>query len=183
MEKPVGPVVIKGLVPVPSGDEPRSVAVFLGNPDKVFLIYVDVHVGHTLSMALSGVKAERPQTHDLLASVLLGLGAEVDRVLINDMRESTFFARLFLRMENELGRKLVEIDARPSDCLVIALKHQRPVFVARTVFDAVEDASEQLDQFLRRRQSGESGETGEDPEASEDPDDPEDEPGGKPGGR
>ena len=71
---------------------------------------------------------------------LPGLGATLEHVVVNDAREGTFFARLLLGMENELGRKLVEIDARPSDSIVLALQQKRPLYVAQAVFDGVEDA-------------------------------------------
>jgi bifunctional DNase/RNase len=64
-------------------------------------------------MTLDGVKKERPLTHDLIGSILLGLGASLDHIVINDARDGTFFARIILRMENELGKKIVELDARP----------------------------------------------------------------------
>jgi bifunctional DNase/RNase len=59
-------------------------------------------------------------------------------------------------MENELGTKIVEIDARPSDSIVLALQHKRPIYVARAVFDAVEDRADVLEQW-RAQQSDEGG--------------------------
>ena len=75
-------------------------AVFLGNEDKAYVIYVDHSVGNAISMALNGVKKERPLTHDLMSSMLKGLDARITRILINDVQESTFFARIFVEMEN-----------------------------------------------------------------------------------
>ena len=141
-------------------------AVFLGNGEKTFVIYVDPFVGNTIQMTLNGVKKERPLTHDLIGSILLGLGARLEHVIVNDTREGTFFARVFLRMENELGRKLVEIDARPSDSIVMALQQQRPIYVARPVFDAVEDMTEILERALQQQ----AGEGGEDDEPGDDDD-------------
>ena len=111
-------------------------------------------------MTLNGVKKDRPLTHDLIGSLLLGLGAQLDHIVINDAREGTFFARILLRMENELGKKIIEIDARPSDSIVLALQQKRPVFVARAVFDAVEDMSEILER-VRRQQAEEKDSSGE----------------------
>ena len=102
-------------------------------------------------MTLDGVKKERPLTHDLIGHILTGLGATIDHVVINDVNEGTFFARILLRMENELGKKIVELDARPSDSTVLALQHKRPIFVARKVFDAVEDMTEILERVLRQQ--------------------------------
>ncbi len=155
MPNDVVPVTIKGVMPTANG-----CAVFLGGDEKTFVIYVDPSVGTAIQMTLNGVKKERPLTHDLIGSIFLGLGATLEHVLVNDAREGTFFARLLLRMENELGRKLVEIDARPSDSIVLALQQKRPIFVAREVFDGVEDMSAILEKVLKQ-QSEENGDDDE----------------------
>jgi len=153
MNPDVVTVTIKGVMPTANG-----CAVFLGDDHKTFVIYVDHSVGSAIQMSLKGEKKERPLTHDLIGSILLGLGANLEHILINDAREGTFFARILLRMENELGRKLIEIDARPSDSIVLALQHQRPLYVARAVFDGVEDMSEVLERVLKQ-QADESDES------------------------
>jgi hypothetical protein len=152
MQNDVVPVNIKGVMPTANG-----CAVFLGNEEKTFVIYVDHSVGNAIQMTLSGVKKDRPLTHDLIGSILLGLGASLDHVVVNDAREGTFFARILLRMENELGKKIVEIDARPSDSIVLALQQKRSIFVSRTVFESVEDMTEILERVLKQ-QSEESDE-------------------------
>ena len=154
------PVVIKGVMPTANG-----CAVFLGNDGKTFVIYVDQSVGHAIQMTLSGIKKERPLTHDLMGSILLGVGARLEHVTVNDARDGTFYARILLRMENELGKKIVEIDARPSDSIVLALQQKRPIFVARHVYDMVEDMTEVLERVLREqaeeREEGSEGESAE----------------------
>lgn len=152
MQNDVVPASVKGVMPTANG-----CAVFLGNDEKTFVIYVDHSVGNAIQMTISGVKKDRPLTHDLIGSILLGLGAQLDHVLVNDAREGTFFARILLRMENELGKKIVEIDARPSDSIVLALQQKRPIFVARAVIDACEDMSEILER-VRQQQAEESDE-------------------------
>lgn len=146
MNKDVVPVIVKGVMPTSNG-----CAVFLGDDGKTFVIYVDHSVGNAIQMTLDGVKKERPLTHDLIGHILTGLGATIDHVVINDVHEGTFFARILLRMENELGKKIVELDARPSDSTVLALQHRRPLFVARKVYDAVEDMTEILERVLRQQ--------------------------------
>lgn len=146
MSKDTVTVTIKGVMPTANG-----CAVFLGQEDKVFHIYVDHSVGNAIQMSLDGVKKSRPLTHDLIGSILLGLGARLDHVVINDEHDRTFYARIILHMENELGRKIVELDARPSDSIVIALQHQRPIYVARAVFDAVEDMTELFENYLKQQ--------------------------------
>ena len=147
-------VSVKGVMPTANG-----CAVFLGNEAKIFVIYVDHSVGNAIQMTLNGVKKERPLTHDLIQSIFIGLGAQLDHIVINDAREGTFFARIILRMENELGKKIVELDARPSDSIVLALQQRRPIYVARPVFEAVEDMTEILERVLK--QQAEEGEEDE----------------------
>lgn len=146
MRNDVVAVSVKGVMPTPN-----ACAVFLGNDEKTFVIYVDDKVGSALQITLSGVKKERPLTHDLIGSIFVGLGANLDHVVINDAREHTFFARILIRMENELGKKIVELDARPSDSIVLAIQMRRPIFVAQTVFDTVEDMTEVLERVLKQQ--------------------------------
>jgi len=146
MQNDVVLVSIKGVMPTANG-----CAVFLGNDEKTFVIYVDHFVGNAIQMTLSGVKKDRPLTHDLIGSLLLGFGAQLDHVVVNDARDSTFFARILLHMENELGKKIVELDARPSDSIVLALQQKRPIHVARAVFDSVEDMTEILERVLKQQ--------------------------------
>jgi bifunctional DNase/RNase len=138
---------VKGVVPTPNG-----CAVFLVNEEKIFVIYVDNFVGNAIQMTLDGVKKDRPLTHDLIGSILVGLGTSLERIVINDERDKTFFARILLKMENELGTKIVEIDARPSDSIVLSLQQKRPIYVARSVFDAVEDRTDILEQWRRQQE-------------------------------
>jgi len=152
MQNDVVAVMIKGVMPTPNG-----CAVFLGNEDKTFVIYVDPFVGKAIQDTISGLKRERPVTHDLIGSILLGLGAQLDHIVINDERDGTFYARVLLRMENELGKKIVELDARPSDSIVLALQHKRPIYVSRPVFETREDMTEILERVLKQ-QSEESDE-------------------------
>ncbi|MSU70113.1 MAG: bifunctional nuclease family protein [Opitutaceae bacterium] len=146
MQNDVVAVTIKGVMPTANG-----CAVFLGTDEKTFVIYVDHSVGNAIQMTLNGVKRERPLTHDLIGSLLLGLGTKLDHIVINDVNDGTFFARILLRMENELGKKIVEIDARPSDSIVLALQHRRPMFAARKVYETVEDMTEILQRVLKQQ--------------------------------
>ena len=152
MQPDVVTVTVKGVMPTANG-----CAVFLGDEAKTFVIYVDHSVGNAIQMTLDGVKKDRPLTHDLIGSIMLGLDTQLDHVVINDAHEGTYFARIILRMENELGKKIVEIDARPSDSIVLALQQKRPLFVSRSVFDTAEDMTEILER-VRKQQAEEPGE-------------------------
>jgi bifunctional DNase/RNase len=148
MSKDVIQVQIKALIPTNAG-----VAVFLGNEEKIFVIYVDPSVGSAINMFVSGTAKERPLTHDLMALVLAAVGARVERVIVNDLKSGTYFGRLIITAENELQqRKIIELDSRPSDCLAMATQQKAPIFVSRDVWDEVEDMSDVLDSM--RQQGG-----------------------------
>lgn len=114
-------------------------AVFLRGGGKTFVIYVDQEVGAAIAMYKEGAPRSRPLTHELLLNILKGLEIEVEKVVINDLKENTFFARLFLRDNSGEMKRIFEIDARPSDCLAIALLAGAGIFVAPHVLDAVND--------------------------------------------
>jgi uncharacterized protein len=141
MSKDVVQVQIKALIPTNAG-----VAVFIGNAEKIFVIYVDPSVGSAINMFVNGASKERPLTHDLMALILAAVGAKVDRVIVNDLKSGTYFGRLIITAENELQqRKIIELDSRPSDCLAMATQQKAPIFVSRDVWDEVEDMSDVLE--------------------------------------
>lgn len=171
MNKEVIEIQVRAVVPLDG-----SYAVFLGNSAKTFVIYVDEPVGHAISMFMRGVTKERPLTHDLLASVLMAFGAKVDRVVINSVSGSVFRARLILIAENELHtKKVVEIDARPSDSIAMAVKSGSPIFVARAVLDSVEDMTEALEEVEKRGKNATEVDSNEEGISSEDEDDDDEE--------
>ena len=137
-------VTVKGVMPTSNG-----CAIFLGNDEKTFVIYVDPAIGNAINMTINQVKKERPLTHDLIGLILRGLETHIERVLINDVDEGTFFARIILQMQNELGKKIIELDARPSDSIVLALQMKQPIHVSKKVLENVEDMSEILERILR----------------------------------
>lgn len=153
MKNDVVAVKIRGILPANSG-----CAVFIGNDEKVFVINVEPQMGQVIGMFLRDTPKERPLTHDLMASVFKGFSITVERVIITDLKNSTYFARLVLQQQNELqtARKIVEIDARPSDCLALAAAQKRPIFVTAALLEQVEDMSEILD----RINEGDANESG-----------------------
>ena len=157
MSKDVVQVQIKALIPTNAG-----VAVFIGNAENIFVIYVDPSVGSAINMFVNGASKERPLTHDLMALILAAVGAKVDRVIVNDLKSGTYFGRLIITAENELQqRKIIELDSRPSDCLAMATQQKAPIFVSREVWDEVEDMSDVLETM--QQQGGKSpDEEGED---------------------
>jgi hypothetical protein len=104
-------------------------------------------MGAVIGMFLRQTPKERPLTHDLINRMFQGFGITVERVVITDLKNSTYFARLILQQQNELARKIVELDARPSDCLALAAAQKKPIFVAASLFEQVEDMSEVLNRI------------------------------------
>ena len=152
MSGEVIPVQIRGILPANSG-----AAIFLGNDDKVFVIQVESNMASVIGMFLRDAPKERPLTHDLISHVFNGFGINVERVVITELKNSTYFARLILKQDNELGTKIVEVDCRPSDCLALASSQKTPVYVSADLFEQVDDMSE----FLERINEGASEESEE----------------------
>jgi bifunctional DNase/RNase len=142
MKNDVVPVEIRGILPANSG-----CAIFVGNDEKVFVIQVEPSMGGVIGMFLRDTPKERPLTHDLIASVFKGFNITIERAIITELKNSTYFARLILQQSNELGRKLVELDARPSDCLALVTAQKRPLFVSTALFEQVEDMSKWLEEI------------------------------------
>ena len=150
MSKSVVEVRVRALVPTGSG-----CAVFIGNEEKVFVIYVDPSVGSAIGMFINGQEKERPLTHDLMALLLEAVGAKVERVIINDLKSGTYFGRLIITAENEIQqKKIIEIDARPSDCIAMAAQQRAPIYVCGDVWDEVEDMTDVLEKIEESRESG-----------------------------
>jgi bifunctional DNase/RNase len=151
MKSDVVPVEIRGILPANSG-----CAIFVGNDEKVFVIQVEHNMGVVIGMFLRDAPKERPLTHDLVASIFKGFGITVERAIITELKNSTYFARLILQQTNELGRKLVEVDARPSDCLALVTAQKRPLFVSASLFEQVDDMSKWLEEINEGEEGGES---------------------------
>ncbi|MBC8127477.1 MAG: bifunctional nuclease family protein [Gloeobacteraceae cyanobacterium ES-bin-144] len=136
-------VEVIALMPTQAG-----CAVFLGDGSKVILFYIDPAVGLSINTVMSGQQMPRPLTHDLYMFTLDAFGAKVARVIINEMNGEIFFARLILEAENEImERKIIELDARPSDCLAIATRAKAPIYVAEEVWLKLDDRAALLEEM------------------------------------
>ena len=142
MKSDVVAVKIRGILPANNG-----CAVFVGNDEKVFVINVEPQMGRVIGDFLRDAPKERPLTHDLINRMFQGFGINVERVVITGLKNSTYFARIILQQQNELARKIVELDARPSDCLALAAAQKKPIFVSTPLFEQVEDMSEVLNKM------------------------------------
>lgn len=101
--------------------------------ERIFPIMIGLNEAAAIERRLMGQQPPRPQTHDLLANVIEQLGYSLTRVVINDLRNHTFFARLVLRQ----GEQEIDIDSRPSDAIALGIATEVPIFVEEHVLDEV----------------------------------------------
>ncbi len=101
------------------------------NGKRFLPIWIGPNEAAAIALALQGIEPERPMTHDLLKVVAEQLGAEVDRVVVTELREGTFFADLVMRQ----GDEIVAVSTRPSDAIALATRTRSPVFASRAVLD------------------------------------------------
>jgi len=99
--------------------------------DRSFPIVIGIVEIFAIDRRLKGIKPARPMTHDLLANVIENLGAEIEKIVISDLRHHVFYATLHLRLN---GRK-IEIDSRPSDAIALGAALNAPIYVADHVFE------------------------------------------------
>jgi bifunctional DNase/RNase len=123
-------VEIKGLMLDPSSNVPIVILRDIGS--QMFLpIWIGVFEANAIAIRLEGVEPPRPMTHDLLRSLVEQLGGSVEKIVISDLRESTFFALIHVRTPSTA----LTLDARPSDAIALALRTESPIFVLRSVLD------------------------------------------------
>ncbi len=100
-----------------------------GHAERVLPIFIDQSQALNIQMALEGQLSPRPMTHDLFSAVLNELGAIVEKVVIEDLAQNTFYASLYIQQEKGNVASSKRFDARPSDCLALAVRVGAPVFV------------------------------------------------------
>jgi bifunctional DNase/RNase len=133
-------------------------AVFLGDGTKSIVFYIDPGVGASINASLSGQQPPRPLTHDLFLLTLETFGAKVSRAVIVRMEQEIYYARLIIEAENEImERKIVELDARPSDCLALVVRCGAPLYVVKELWNRLEDMSGVLSEMRENKGQGESG--------------------------
>src|SRR5262250_2576401 len=123
---------IKGLMVDPITNTP---IVILRDKDgqKVLPIWVGIFEANAIALQIENIATPRPMTHDLLRNVIHDLKAEVQKIVVCDLQESTFYALIYLAVD---GRgETVAIDARPSDAIALALRTRAPIFVEEAVID------------------------------------------------
>jgi bifunctional DNase/RNase len=141
-------VTIKRII----GPTPSGAAILLGNEKKTFVVFVGFYEAAALLREINHEKPARPMTHELIQNVFLGFDLKVKQVIVSSIVDNTFCATLIMEQQVTDGdgewvgkRNEVRIDARPSDCLVLALKNAVDIFVTREVFEQVQDVSHMAD--------------------------------------
>jgi bifunctional DNase/RNase len=115
---------IRGLMMDPMTNMPIVVLKDM-NGESVLPIWVGIYEANAIALEIEKVTTPRPMTHDLIKVLLLGLGATIRKVVVNELKEDTFYAVIWLEREG----KLISVDSRPSDALALALRHDCPIYV------------------------------------------------------
>ncbi len=119
---------IRGLMMDPATNMPIVILKDLkGN--AVLPIWVGVYEANAIALEIEKVATPRPMTHDLIKNLLLGLNTAVHKVVVNDLREDTFYALIWLEQDGQS----ISIDSRPSDALALALRLDCPIYVEESV--------------------------------------------------
>jgi hypothetical protein len=153
IEEDVREVTVRGLTLDPVTNAP----IVILKPERgarLLPIWIGVFEANAIALEMEKVATPRPMTHDLVKNLLEVLGAEMARVVVDNLRENTFYASIYLRMNGQERR----LDARPSDAIAIALRAGAPIFVTQDVLSRAQGieieedlgATEQWRQWLER---------------------------------
>ena len=130
----------------------RAVVLKVKDSDLYLPIFIGQFEVEAIRFKLMNVEVERPMTHDLLGSVIDDLGGTIHSIVVSELKNDTFFAKIVI----DTNGTLIEIDARPSDALALAVRSEAPIYAED---DVVEKAGVSLD-FERENSSDEGGEEG-----------------------
>jgi bifunctional DNase/RNase len=119
---------IRGLMMDPVTNMPIVILKDIGG-NSVLPIWVGVYEANAIALEIEKVATPRPMTHDLIKNLLLGLNTSVQKVVVNELKEETYYALIWL----EQNGQIISIDSRPSDALALALRLDCPIFVDETV--------------------------------------------------
>ena len=123
-------VVVYHLFVNPASEQP-VVTLVDAQKKRAFPIWIGLSEARAIQAELDGIEHFRPLTHDLLARILTSINGSVHRVIVTHARDNVFYATLIIEKDGNL----IEIDARPSDSIVMALKFNAPIFIARSLFE------------------------------------------------
>ena len=127
---------IRGLMMDPVTNMPIVILKDV-NGDSVLPIWVGIYEANAIALEIEKVSTPRPMTHDLIKNLLTGLDTRVHKVVVNELREDTFYAVIWLERDG----RIISVDSRPSDALAIALRLDCPIFVEDEVLKTSKQAS------------------------------------------
>ena len=127
---------IRGLMMDPVTNMPIVILKDV-NGDSVLPIWVGIYEANAIALEIEKVSTPRPMTHDLIKNLLTGLDTRVHKVVVNELREDTFYAVIWLERDGHI----ISVDSRPSDALAIALRLDCPIFVEDDVLKTSKQAS------------------------------------------
>ncbi len=110
---------------------PHRIVVLKDGEDRFLPIWIGPFEADAITIALQGNQVARPLTHDLMKTLIREAGGVPSHIVVNDLREDTFYARIVM----ELNEKHVEVDSRPSDAIALAVRFQIPIYVAPTIME------------------------------------------------
>jgi len=118
---------------------------------KTLPIWIGLFEAQSIALAMENIKPPRPLTHDLAKSLIEKLHGQVERVVINDLRNNTFYAKILIRQNG----KTIQVDSRPSDAIALALRIKIPIFIEEEVLDKVAAGAspigdEEIEEFKKK---------------------------------
>ncbi|MGH9719340.1 MAG: bifunctional nuclease family protein [Bryobacteraceae bacterium] len=140
---------IRGLMMDPVTNMPIVILKDV-NGNSVLPIWVGIYEANAIALEIEKVTTQRPMTHDLIKTLLLGLEAGIKKVVVNELKDDTFYAIIWLEKNGEL----ISVDSRPSDALALALRLDCPIFVDESVLKSSKlaaTASDKIDTEQLRR--------------------------------
>jgi len=123
-------MTIKGLMVDPVTNMPIVILKDRGG-ERVLPIWVGIFEANAIALQIENVTPQRPMTHDLLKNVISDLRGRIEKIVVSDLKDNTFFALIYLNVNGEA----MAIDARPSDAIALALRARAPIFVEEKVID------------------------------------------------
>ena len=129
-------------------------ALILKPPGKsrIVPVFIGPLEAYSISMAQQGRKTERPLTHDLMKTVLDSLSFGIKKIVVNDFQEGTFFAKVYFENKNDPKSSLIEVDARPSDAIAMAIRLSAPIFMAKEVYEQTAIEMNELREHIQREE-------------------------------
>ena len=134
-------VNVKGVYMTNTVHGPTPIVIISSEDEKIMPIYVGMTEGVSIHSALNNEVTQRPMTHDLMMTIIERLGATITNVQIDEIQDGIYYARLTLLYDGSS----IDIDARPSDCISLAVRRDVPIKVSKSVFESSTISEDDLD--------------------------------------